>query len=525
MACIGCSTTKDGKAAGCKSNGGCDTGGCNRMNAYDWISVLDIDDPAPYPWVEVSFKNGSRKEFYRKDAYLEVSTGDWVVVETAAGQDVGKITLSGDLVRLQMKKKNVSEDRVLYKVVRLATDRDIDHMHQARDMEKLALVKGRAIAKTLNMDMKLGDIEYQADLRKATFFYTADRRIDFRELVKAYAKEFHIKIEMRQIGARQESARIGGIGSCGRELCCSTWLSDFKTVVTSAARYQNLAINQTKLSGQCGRLKCCLNYELDVYMESLDRFPMEIETLVSALGRANLLKTDIFRGVMYYEIESNNRSRESRESQVFGLSPEQVRAHKARNEKGEIPADFGLTISLTATTTASGAPIEEDKGFADVTGEIELPEEKRRRNKNKSKRAGRPSDENSSQRREGQGQSQDRNRNRENRPPQNQSQRPPQGQRQDRDQRPSQPNRNDRQGRPDQRTGDGKDDPRTNQRPEQSTNRTNPPKQRPERGNPRSDPRDRQRPDTRPEHRSDQNSSDRNNNSRPPKPKEPDQNN
>ena len=173
------------------------------MNTYDWISVLDIDDPAPYPWVEVSFKNGSRKEFFKKDSLIDYSTGDWVVVETAAGQDVGKITLSGDLVRLQMKKKGVTEDRILFKVVRQASDRDLDHMTQARDMEKMTLVKGRVIARSLGLDMKLGDVEYQADLRKATFFYTADRRIDFRELVKLYAKEFHIKIEMRQIGASQ----------------------------------------------------------------------------------------------------------------------------------------------------------------------------------------------------------------------------------------------------------------------------------------------------------------------------------
>ena len=378
MACVGCSSGADGKVSGCKSNGGCSTGGCNRMNSYDWIAVMDIEDPAPYPYVEVSFKNGTFKEFYKKDAYMDIITGDYVVVETASGQDVGKVTLSGELVRLQMKKKSYAESRVIYKIVRLASDRDVDHMQQAREVEKMTLVKGRAIARSLGLDMKLSDVAYQADLKKGTFYYIADRRIDFRELVRIYAKEFRIKIEMRQIGARQESARIGGIGSCGRELCCSTWLSDFKTVVTSAARYQNLAINQTKLSGQCGRLKCCLNYELDVYMESLERFPMEIEVLISKLGRANLVKTDIFRGVMYYEIESQNKA--SRDINVFGLSPEQVRSFKARNEKGEIPADFGETISMASL---SSTPVEEDAGYADVTGEIELPEEKKRKNKNR----------------------------------------------------------------------------------------------------------------------------------------------
>jgi len=350
------------------------------MNTYDWISVLDIEDPMPSPWVEVSFKNGSHKEFFRRENYQEVITGDWVVVETASGYDVGKITLSGDLVKLQMKKKNVAEERVIYKVIRLASDRDLDHMRQAREMEKLALIKGRVIARSLNLDMKLGDIEFQSDLRKATFFYTADKRIDFRELVRLFAKEFHVKIEMRQIGARQETARIGGIGSCGRELCCSTWLSDFKTVVTSAARYQNLAINQTKLSGQCGRLKCCLNYELDVYMESLNRFPMEIETLRSGLGVANLFKTDIFRGVMYYELETSGKSKET---QIFGMSPEQVREHKSKNDRGEIPKDFGKPIPVV---NLSGQPVEEDAGYADVTGEIELPDDRKKRNRNRGNR-------------------------------------------------------------------------------------------------------------------------------------------
>jgi cell fate regulator YaaT (PSP1 superfamily) len=442
MACVGCSSGADGKVSGCKSNGGCATGGCNRMNSYDWIAVLDLEDPDPYPYVEVSFKNGTFKEFYRKDSFLDVITGDYVVVETASGQDVGKVTLSGELVRLQMKKKSYTESRVLYKIVRLATDRDLDHMQQAREVEKMALVKGRAIARSMDLDMKLSDVAYQADLKKGTFYYIADRRIDFRELVRVYAKEFRIKIEMRQIGARQESARIGGIGSCGRELCCSTWLSDFKTVVTSAARYQNLAINQTKLSGQCGRLKCCLNYELDVYMESLERFPMEIEFLVSKLGRANLVKTDIFRGVMYYEIESQSKA--SRDINIFGLSPEQVKALKVRNEKGEIPPDFGETISMASL---SSTPPEEDAGYADVTGEIELPEEKRRKNKNRgNNRSGnnpqqnqRPANQDRSQRpsqtfnsNQGPKTNQDNRNNpnqkpnqpnspRENRPPQNQS--------------------------------------------------------------------------------------------------------
>lgn len=430
------------------------------MNTYDWISVLDIEDPLPSPWVEVSFKNGAHKEFYRKENYQEMLTGDWVVIETAAGHDVGKITLSGDLVRLQMKKKNVAEDRVIYKVIRLASDRDIDHMHQAREMEKLALVKGRVIARSLNLDMKVGDVEFQADLRKATFFYTADKRIDFRELVKLFAKEFHVKIEMRQIGARQETARIGGIGSCGRELCCSTWLSDFKTVVTSAARYQNLAINQTKLSGQCGRLKCCLNYELDVYMESLNRFPMEIEVLRSGLGVANLFKTDIFRGIMYYELETSGKNKET---QIFGLSPEQVREHRAKNERGEIPKDFGQPIPIA---NLSGQAPEEDAGYADVTGEIELPDDRKKRNRNRGNR-NKP---NPNQNRQ-QGGPSDKNQVRgenPNRPrPERPQERPPSG-----GNRPPRPN----QPRPQQNRPPQTDQQRKNNPPsDRNKNRFNPP--------------------------------------------------
>ena len=243
------------------------------MNTFDWLSVMDVEDPEPFDIVEVSFKNGARKSFYKNPESLDIITGDNVVVETGTGYDIGRITLSGDLVRLQMKKKNVDEDAVLHAVLRRANDRDMERLEEARSMEKHTMIRSRVIARTLGLEMKIGDVEYQGDKRKATFFYTADGRVDFRELIRHYAKEFRVKIEMRQIGARQESARIGGLGSCGRELCCSTWLTDFKSVSTAAARYQNLAINQAKLSGQCGRLKCCLNYELDTYLDALEHFP------------------------------------------------------------------------------------------------------------------------------------------------------------------------------------------------------------------------------------------------------------
>ena len=240
---------------------------------------MDISDSELYDIVEVSFKNGSRKSFYQNPPYVRAIIGDTVVVESASGYDVGRISLTGELVRLQMKKKKVSETTIFPKLIRLANNRDLEKLEDARALERDTMIRARAIARSLNLDMKLGDVEYQGDRRKATFYYTADGRVDFRELIRHYAKEFRVKIEMRQIGARQESSRIGGLGSCGRELCCSTWLTNFKSVTTGAARYQNLAINQSKLSGQCGRLKCCLNYELDTYMDALQDFPVKHERL------------------------------------------------------------------------------------------------------------------------------------------------------------------------------------------------------------------------------------------------------
>ena len=298
MGCSSCSSGKNGTPSGCGNKGHCLNGSCNKMNTYDWITDLDIHDPSAYKMVEVSFKKGARKDFFKNTS--SAVTGDMVVVESSSGYDVGRISLSGELVRAQMKKKRVNEDRVSHSVLRIANTRDLEKLEEARSLEHQTLVKARVIARTLGLEMKVGDIEFQGDKRKATFYYTAEGRVDFRELVRSYAKEFKIKVEMRQIGARQESSRIGGIGSCGRELCCSTWLSDFKSVSTTAARYQNISINQSKLSGQCGRLKCCLNYELDTYMDALSTFPKKAQTLRSKKGKAVLIKMNIFKGLMYY---------------------------------------------------------------------------------------------------------------------------------------------------------------------------------------------------------------------------------
>lgn len=381
MGCAGCSISKsDGGAKGCGggcSSNGCSSGGCNRLNTFDWLTHLEIEDAEPFQYVEVSFKNGARKAFYKNPDTARVSTGDWVLVEAINGYDLGRVSLSGDLVRMQMKRKRTNIDHVQQCVIRRANERDLERMQEARSREKETLVLARAIARSLKINMKVGDVEYQGDGRKATFYYTADGRVDFRELIRQYAREFHVKIEMRQIGARQESARIGGIGSCGRELCCSTWLTDFKSVNTAAARYQNLAINQAKLSGQCGRLKCCLNYELDTYLDALQGFPENAERLQTTEGVAVLVKTDIFKQLMYYAYEH-----EGSRGKIYALDAKQVHSIVAMNKKGERPSGLGEVQVILV-------PRDEDEpevDYGDVTGAIELPEEERRRRKKKKKK-------------------------------------------------------------------------------------------------------------------------------------------
>src|ERR1700748_398856 len=309
MGCSNCGTSKGGKPSGCKSNGGCSTGGCNRLNVHDWLANLPFSDPeSGCRIVEVSFNQGSRKDFYRNATTLLFEKGDMVSVEGVSGFDVGEVTLTGELVRLQLKKKGVEEKNPeIKKVLRKANDKDLEIMQQNKGRERDALIRSRAIARQLKLDMRMSEVEIQADGRKATFFYIADDRVDFRELIKLYAGEFRLKVEMRQIGARQEAAKVGGIGSCGRELCCSTWLTDFKSVNTTAARYQNLSINQSKLSGQCGRLKCCLNYELDTYLDALQNFPEHAEHLETIKGVAHLQKKDIFKNLMWYSYSDNNK--------------------------------------------------------------------------------------------------------------------------------------------------------------------------------------------------------------------------
>ncbi len=330
------------------------------MNTYDWLMNLPISDAdTACRVVEITFNNGSRKDFYRNSALQAFEKGDLVAVEGVSGFDVGEVSLTGESVRLQLKKKGVDEfSAEIKKILRRATDRDIDSWKQNKAREREALIRSRAIAKQLNLNMKMSEVEIQADGKKATFFYIADDRVDFRELIKIYASEFRVKVEMRQIGSRQEAGKVGGIGSCGRELCCATWLTDFKSVNTTAARYQNLSINQTKLSGQCGRLKCCLNYELDTYLDALQGFPENADMLRVQRGTATLIKKDIFKNLMWYVLPDSTKQ--------YPLTIERVRKIRSLNNQNIIPDE------LEAVEVVSSKPKEVEPEFVDVVGHITL---------------------------------------------------------------------------------------------------------------------------------------------------------
>jgi cell fate regulator YaaT (PSP1 superfamily) len=322
--------------------------------------------------IEVSFNQGSRKDYFRNTTLQQLEKGDLICVEGVSGFDLGEVSLTGEIVRLQMKKHEVKEDNPeMKKVLRRASDRDIDTWRHSKSREKEAVIRSRAIAKQLKLDMKISQVEVQADSRKATFFYIADGRVDFRELIKIYASEFKLKVEMRQIGARQESAKVGGIGSCGRELCCSTWLTEFKSVNTTAARYQNLSINQTKLSGQCGRLKCCLNYELDTYLDALQGFPDNCDNIQVAKGNALLIKKDIFKNLMWYVLPDSNKQ--------YPVTIERVRKIKSLNAQGVIPEE------LEAVEITSSKVKEAEPEFVELVGQISLQSLERADKKRKQK--------------------------------------------------------------------------------------------------------------------------------------------
>ena len=339
MGCSGCSTgrgcsTSNGLPGGCRNNGSCGTGGCNKLNVFDWLANMELPGGQKnFDIMEVRFKN-SRKDFFRNSDGMEFFVGDIIAVEASPGHDIGVVSLTGELVRMQMKRKGIRMDSPeIKKVYRKARPGDVQKWHEAQLLEKETMYKARTSASHLKLDMKISDVEYQGDKTKAIFYYTAEGRVDFRELIKVLAEQFKIRVEMRQIGARQEAGRLGGIGSCGRELCCSTWLTDFRSVSTSAARYQQLALNPLKLAGQCGKLKCCLNYELDSYLDAIKGFPDVAVKLESERGRAVHQKTDIFRKIIWYSYLDDIGN-------FIPLPVDRVKEVIEMNKNGKKPADI-----------------------------------------------------------------------------------------------------------------------------------------------------------------------------------------
>lgn len=366
----GCSTAAKTLPGGCRNNGSCGIGGCNKLGVFDWLAGMELPHgQKPFDIVEVRFKN-SRKEFFRNTEGLELNVGDVIAVEASPGHDMGVVSLTGELVKLQMKKKGIPIDSPdIKKVYRKAKPADIQKWQEAQSLEFDTMHKARKIAEGLGLQMKLSDVEYQGDKTKATFYYTADDRVDFRELIKILAAEFKVRIEMRQIGARQEASRLGGIGSCGRELCCSTWLTDFRTVNTSAARYQQLALNPLKLAGQCGKLKCCLNFELDSYLDAIKDIPMNDVKLETERGTAVHQKTDIFKRIMWYSYTDAPET-------FIPLTIEKVKEIMEMNEKGIKPADLqGLQV-IDKTK-------DEEPDYANVVGQDSISrfDDKKKNNK------------------------------------------------------------------------------------------------------------------------------------------------
>lgn len=300
MSCNNCRTSRNPK--GCRNNGYCLTQRCNQKTTYNFLANLTPKDDQKEPiWIEVSFKNG-RKDFFQSPN-IDLRMGEKVVVKTANGFDVGMISLTGKLVSVQM--KLYKRKTIDFQILRKASEKDIQKWLKYINLEDSILFKSRNIVKDLKLNMKISDVEYQADGKKVTFYYIANKRIDFRDLIKVFAKEFKSRIQMCQIGVRQESAKIGGIGDCGRELCCSTWIKDFRGVNISAARYQQLSLNPEKLTGQCGKLKCCLNYELENYLLELKKFPDFKIKLKSQEGNWLFQKADIFSRKLFYSLEHN----------------------------------------------------------------------------------------------------------------------------------------------------------------------------------------------------------------------------
>lgn len=378
MGCSGCSTgrgcsTSEGGSGGC--SGGCSSGGCNKLNVYDWLANMELPSgQKKFDVVEVRFKN-SRKEYFRNVNDLPLVVGEVVAVEGSPGHDIGIVSLTGELVKLQLKKRSISvEDPAMKKLYRKAKQADVEKWQEAQAAEQDTMIRSRQIAAGLKLNMKISDVEYQGDKAKAIFYYTAEERVDFRELIKILAEQFRVRIEMRQIGARQEASRVGGIGSCGRELCCSTWLTDFRSVTTGAARYQQLSLNPQKLAGQCGKLKCCLNYELDTYLDALKDFPDSIDLEIQK-GRARHQKTDIFKAIFWYTFADEPDN-------FIPVPVARVKEVIAMNKNGQKPE---ILVAVSEQKA-----VEKQPDFENVVGQDSLTrfDNKNKNKKRKKKRSG-----------------------------------------------------------------------------------------------------------------------------------------
>ena len=373
MGCSNCAS--GGTPAGCKNNGNCGVSGCNKLEVFDWLAGMELPlGQKPFDVIEVRFKN-NRKGFYRTSPELELQVGDVVCVNADPGTDVGVVSLTGELVRIQLQRRNVKDNHEIKKVKRKATEEDIERWHTARQAEADTMLQTRVLARDLGLEMKISDVEYQGDNAKATFYYTAEGRVDFRELIRKLADAFKVRIEMRQIGMRQEAGRLGGIGSCGRELCCSTWLTDFRSVSTSAARYQQLALNPTKLAGQCGKLKCCLNFELDQYVEAVKEFPSPNAKIKTPKGKAVVFKMDIFKRLVYF-LQLGEQG-----SSPIAMNVEDANELIAASAKGEV-------VGSLASYEMEEEVEEVDTTFGNVVGQESLTrfDEAKRKKRRKGKR-------------------------------------------------------------------------------------------------------------------------------------------
>lgn len=370
----------------------CERQSCSKVTSTNWMAGIRQPTDRPFDCVEVRFKN-NHKDFYRLPDGLEVTEGDIVAVEGQPGHDVGIVSLTGELCRLQMRKHRINpESESIRKLFRRAKEADIDRWADTLKEERAALLRTRRIVADLGLDMKVNDVEFQGDHSKAIFYYTADERVDFRVLIKVLAEEFRVRIEMKQIGVRQEAGKVGGIGTCGRELCCSTWLTTFKSVTTSSAKTQQILPNPQKLAGQCGKLKCCLNFEYEVYADALKKFPPANQAIRFKKGLALYKKTDVFRGIMWYAYEGEN--------DLFAVKAEDVKAIIEMNRRQEYPEkleDYQVELMSTSALAQESTNEEVEReiqrlaeGGNGVVGE-EQPRDRQpeRRDRNDRNRNGR----------------------------------------------------------------------------------------------------------------------------------------